>query len=235
MFGESRAAGRRAASRPAAPPRGAASPRSGKRQRVSSFARDAHDLFERRDAFVDQALAVLAHRLQPAPPSAAARSSLRRRGRGSGCGSRRRHPSARRRRCGPCSRSSRMRGSRPGASGRARRSCDTRGRASARAAARARRSGSTSSRNGSTPMSISRVTALGASLVCTRREHQVAGERRLDRDLRRLVVADLADHDHVGVLAQDRAQRLREGEVDLGVDLHLADARRARTRPGPRR
>ena len=30
-------------------------------------------------------------------------------------------------------------------------------------------------------------------------EHQVAGEGRLDGDLRRLEVADLADHDHVGV------------------------------------
>src|SRR5918994_3025491 len=30
-----------------------------------------------------------------------------------------------------------------------------------------------------------------------RRQHEVAGERRLDRDLGRLAVADLADHDHV--------------------------------------
>ena len=39
-----------------------------------------------------------------------------------------------------------------------------------------------------------------------RREHQVAGERGLERDLDRLAVADLADQDDVGVLAQDRAQ-----------------------------
>ena len=57
-----------------------------------------------------------------------------------------------------------------------------------------------------------------------RGEHQVAGERGLDRDLRGLVVADLADHDHVRVLAQDGAQRLGEGEVDLRVHLRLADA-----------
>ena len=40
-----------------------------------------------------------------------------------------------------------------------------------------------------------------------RREHEVAGERGLDRDLRGLAVAHLADHHHVGVRAQDRAQR----------------------------
>jgi hypothetical protein len=38
-----------------------------------------------------------------------------------------------------------------------------------------------------------------------RRQHQVPGQRRLDRDLRRLEVADLADQDDVGVLAQERA------------------------------
>ena len=56
------------------------------------------------------------------------------------------------------------------------------------------------------------------------RQHQVPGQRSLDRDLRGLVVADLADHDDVRVLAQDRAQGLGEVEVDLGVDLGLADA-----------
>ena len=44
-----------------------------------------------------------------------------------------------------------------------------------------------------------------------RREHQVAGERGLDGDLGGLEVADLADHDDVGVLAQEGAQR--GGEV----------------------
>jgi hypothetical protein len=42
-----------------------------------------------------------------------------------------------------------------------------------------------------------------------RREHEVARERGLDRDLRGLEVADLADQDHVRVLAQDRAQPAR--------------------------
>ena len=57
-----------------------------------------------------------------------------------------------------------------------------------------------------------------------RREHQVAGEARLHRDLRGLEVADLADHDHVRVLAEDRAQPACEGHLDLGVHLGLTDA-----------
>jgi len=56
------------------------------------------------------------------------------------------------------------------------------------------------------------------------REHQVPGETRLHRDLRGLQVADLADHDHVGVLAQDGAQCPRKSEIDARIDLGLADA-----------
>ena len=37
-------------------------------------------------------------------------------------------------------------------------------------------------------------------------------------------VADFTHHDHVGVGAQEGAQRLGEGPVDLGVHLHLAQA-----------
>ena len=55
------------------------------------------------------------------------------------------------------------------------------------------------------------------------REHEVAGERGLHGDLRGLEVADLADHDHVRVLAHDRAQRVREREVDLRLHLDLVD------------
>ncbi len=40
-----------------------------------------------------------------------------------------------------------------------------------------------------------------------RRQHQVPGERRLQRDVGRLDVPDLADHDHVRVLPQEAAQR----------------------------
>ena len=58
-----------------------------------------------------------------------------------------------------------------------------------------------------------------------RREHHVARERRVDRDLGRLAVADFADHDDVGVLSQERAERARERHADLGLHLHLVDAR----------
>jgi hypothetical protein len=64
----------------------------------------------------------------------------------------------------------------------------------------------------------------GASLVCNV-EHQVSGHRGAIGDLRRLAVADLADQDDVGVLAQHGAQRPSEGQADLGVDLDLTHAR----------
>jgi hypothetical protein len=38
-----------------------------------------------------------------------------------------------------------------------------------------------------------------------RGEHEVARKRRVDRDLDRLLVADLTDHDDVGVLAEEGA------------------------------
>jgi hypothetical protein len=50
-------------------------------------------------------------------------------------------------------------------------------------------------------------------------QHQVAGLGGLERDVHRLVVAQLTDEDDVGVLAERRAQG--SGEVD-GVEPHLA-------------
>ena len=56
------------------------------------------------------------------------------------------------------------------------------------------------------PRSSSRVTDEGASLVW-RVRHQVPGQRGLDGVLRRLGVADLADHDDVRILPQHGAER----------------------------
>src|SRR5216117_29872 len=77
-------------------------------------------------------------------------------------------------------------------------------------------------RYGSMPMSTMRVTPAGASFVW-RVEHQVAGQGRLDRDLRRLPVAHLTDHDDVGVVPQDGPQRGGEREADLRVHGDLRD------------
>ena len=58
-----------------------------------------------------------------------------------------------------------------------------------------------------------------------RGQHQVAGLRGFDGDLRGFQVADLAHHDDVRVLAQKRAHRLGEGQPDLRVDVYLIDPR----------
>ena len=54
------------------------------------------------------------------------------------------------------------------------------------------------------PMSRNRWSADDGVGGVQRREHEVTGERGLHRDAGGLDVADLADEDHVGVLAQDR-------------------------------
>ena len=54
-------------------------------------------------------------------------------------------------------------------------------------------------------------------------EDEVAGRRRLAGDRRRLLVANLTDHDHVGVLPHDRPQAAGERLAALVVDLHLGD------------
>ena len=54
-------------------------------------------------------------------------------------------------------------------------------------------------------------------------QHQVARLRRLDRDLRRLQVADLTHHNDVRVLTQEGAQGGGEGQARLGVHVDLID------------
>ena len=52
----------------------------------------------------------------------------------------------------------------------------------------------------------------------------MAGQRCLDRQLGGFAVADFADEDDVGVLAEEGAEAGGEGDAALGVDLHLGDA-----------
>ena len=49
----------------------------------------------------------------------------------------------------------------------------------------------------------------------------MAGEGGADGDVGRLAVADFADHDHIGILAQDVPQGAGKRQADLGADLHL--------------
>ena len=56
------------------------------------------------------------------------------------------------------------------------------------------------------------------------REDEMPGEGGLDGDLGRLQIADLTDHDHVGVLPDDVTEPGREGEADLRPDRDLVDA-----------
>src|SRR5262249_46163873 len=55
-------------------------------------------------------------------------------------------------------------------------------------------------------------------------EHEMPGQRRLDGDLRRLGIANLADHDLVGIVPQNRSQAARERQALLLVDRNLRDA-----------
>jgi hypothetical protein len=56
-------------------------------------------------------------------------------------------------------------------------------------------------------------------------QHEVAGQRRLDRHFGGFQVADFADHDDVRVLAHQRPDALRETEVDDVLHLQLVERR----------
>ena len=79
-------------------------------------------------------------------------------------------------------------------------------------------------RNGSTPISIRRVTAPGGVVGVEGAQDEVAGEGGLDGNLGGLQVAHFSDHDDVRVLAQKRAEGAAEGQADGFVDGHLHDA-----------
>src|SRR6266851_4972705 len=55
-------------------------------------------------------------------------------------------------------------------------------------------------------------------------EHQMPGERGLNGDLRGFLVADFADHDFVGIVAQDGAQSAREGQSFFLIHRNLRNA-----------
>ena len=57
-----------------------------------------------------------------------------------------------------------------------------------------------------------------------RREHEVSGERRLDRDAAGFEISNLTDHDDVRILPQERLQRRGEGHADLVAHQDLIDA-----------
>ena len=57
-----------------------------------------------------------------------------------------------------------------------------------------------------------------------RRQHQMPGQGGMNRDMRGFGVADFADHDDVGILADEGAQRRRESQADRRLDLRLVDA-----------
>ncbi len=59
-------------------------------------------------------------------------------------------------------------------------------------------------------MSTKRVTAPGASFVCSVLKHQVTGERCLNGNLGRFQIAHFPNHDDVRILTQKGAQRLAE-------------------------
>ena len=55
-------------------------------------------------------------------------------------------------------------------------------------------------------------------------EYQVAGQGRLDGDLRRLEITGFSDHDDIRVLPENGTQAVGEGQVYSRVDLDLDDS-----------
>ena len=66
-------------------------------------------------------------------------------------------------------------------------------------------------------------------------EDQVARQRGLDGGVARLSVTDFPDENHIGIVTQNAAQAVSEGQPDLRVDVDLADAVHLILDPDPRR
>src|SRR6266567_461244 len=64
----------------------------------------------------------------------------------------------------------------------------------------------------------------GGVITMHRAEHLVAGEGGFDGDFGGLRVADFADHNDVGILAQDGAEGIAKGKADFLLHGHLIDA-----------
>ena len=75
-----------------------------------------------------------------------------------------------------------------------------------------------------TPMFENPTSVAGASLVCNVDNTKVPGLRCLDGDFGRFQVANFADHDDVGILAQEGLQRCSKGQSSLVIDVDLIDA-----------
>ena len=64
----------------------------------------------------------------------------------------------------------------------------------------------------------------GSVVGVQRAEHEVSGQRRLDRRFSRLAIADLADQDDVWIMPQNASQTRGERQPHLVVHLDLTDA-----------
>ena len=65
----------------------------------------------------------------------------------------------------------------------------------------------------------------GGAVGVQGREGKTAGRGEFECDFGCFGVADLAHHDHIRVLTQDRTQRRRKGQADLVIHLRLTDTR----------
>ena len=80
-------------------------------------------------------------------------------------------------------------------------------------------------------MCVKRLMTSKALFAWTVDKDEVAGQCRLNGDLRRFRIADFADHDAIRIVAQDGAQAAGERQALLLVDGDLQHPRPAGIRP----